>query len=144
MRKLKACVLSLFIAAPALVSAETPNVNPGQWEYQTTMTMSAGGQAMPARTAKNKDCVRQEDITDPDLFGGDELNNCEVSEMEQSRSRLRYSLTCPGPDGSPYTMSADLKLQGDTMEGTMQGDMESPMGPMKMRMSLSGKRIGEC
>ncbi len=76
MRKLKACVLSLLIAAPALVSAETPNVNPGQWEYQTTMTMSAGGQAMPARTAKNKDCVRQEDITDPDLFGGDELNNC--------------------------------------------------------------------
>jgi len=30
------------------------------------------------------------------------------------------------------------------MEGTMHGDMASPMGPMKMRMSLSGKRIGEC
>ena len=30
------------------------------------------------------------------------------------------------------------------MEGTMQGDMESPMGPMRMRMELSGKRIGDC
>ena len=140
----KACVVALLITAPALVSAETPNINPGQWEYETTMTMSAGGQAMPARTMKNKDCVRQEDVTDPDLFGGDGLKDCEVSELEQSRSRLRYTLSCPGPDGSPYTMSADLKLQGDTMEGTMTGDMKSPMGPMNMRMELSGKRIGDC
>ena len=140
----KACVVALLITAPALVSAETPNINPGQWEYETTMTMSAGGQAMPARTMKNKDCVRQEDVTDPDLFGGDELKDCEVSELEQSRSRLRYTLSCPGPDGSPYTMSADLKLQGDTMEGTMTGDMKIPMGPMNMRMELSGKRIGDC
>ena len=140
----KACVVALLITAPALVSAETPNINPGQWEYETTMTMSAGGQAMPARTMKNKDCVRQEDVTDPDLFGGDELKDCEVSELVQSRSRLRYTLSCPGPDGSPYTMSADLKLQGDTMEGTMTGDMKSPMGPMNMRMELSGKRIGDC
>ena len=140
----KACVVALLITAPALVSAETPNINPGQWEYETTMTMSAGGQAMPARTMKNKDCVRQEDVTDPDLFGGDELKDCEVSELEQSRSRLRYTLSCPGPDGSPYTMSADLKLQGDTMEGTMTGDMKSPMGPMNMSMELSGKRIGDC
>ena len=140
----KACVVALLITAPALVSAETPNINPGQWEYETTMTMSAGGQAMPARTMKNKDCVRQEDVTDPDLFGGDELKDCEVSELEQSRSRLRYTLSCPGPDGSPYTMSADLKLQGDSMNGTMKGDMQSPMGPMNMRMELSGKRIGDC
>lgn len=144
MRTLKACVLSLLVAAPVIVSAETPNINPGQWEYTTTMTMSAGGQAMPGRTMKNKDCVSQEDISDPDLFGGDELKNCQVSAMEQSRSRLRYSLTCPGPDGSPYTMSADLKLQGDSMNGTMKGDMQSPMGPMKMRMEMSGKRIGDC
>ena len=140
----KACVVALLITAPALVSAETPNINPGQWEYETTMTMSAGGQAMPARTMKNKDCVRQEDVTDPDLFGGDELKDCEVSELEQSRSRLRYTLSCPGPDVSPYTMSADLKLQGDSMNGTMKGDMQSPMGPMNMRMELSGKRIGDC
>lgn len=144
MRTLKACALCLLLAAPVIASAETPNINPGQWQYQTTMTMSAGGQAMPARTMKNKDCVRQEDIRDPDLFGGDELKNCEVSEMKQSRSRLRYSLTCPGPDGSPYTMSADLKLQGDSMNGTMTGDMQSPTGPMNMRMELSGKRIGDC
>ncbi len=144
MRTLKACALSLLVAAPALVSAETPNVNAGQWEYQTTMTMSAGGQAMPARTMSNKDCVRQEDITNPDLFGGDKLKGCEASDVRQTRSRLRYTLTCTGPDGSPYTLSADLKLRGDTMEGIMQGDMTSPMGPMKMRMALSGKRIGEC
>ena len=144
MRKLKACALSLLVAAPMIVSAETPNINPGQWEYETTMTMSAGGQAMPGRTMKNKDCVSQEDVTDPDLFGGDELKDCTVSGLEQSRSRLRYTLSCPGPDGSPYTMSADLKLQGDTMEGTMTGDMKSPMGPMNMRMELSGKRIGDC
>lgn len=144
MRTLKVCALCLLVAAPVIASAETPNINPGQWEYKTTMTMSAGGQAMPGRTMKNKDCVRQEDISDPDLFGGDELKNCEVSEMEQSRSRLRYSLTCPGPDGSPYTMSADLKLQGDSMNGIMTGDMKSPMGPMNMRMEMSGKRIGDC
>ncbi|MFT6599402.1 MAG: hypothetical protein ACJATD_000233 [Alloalcanivorax sp.] len=144
MRTLKACALSLLVAAPVLVSAETPDINAGQWEYETTMTMSAGGQAMPARTMSNKDCVRQEDLTDPDLFGGDKLKDCEASDVQQTRSRLRYTLTCAAPDGSPYTLSADLKLQGDTMEGTMHGDMTSPMGPMKMRMALSGKRIGEC
>lgn len=144
MRKLKACALSVLIAVPALASAETPNINPGQWEYSNTMRMTAGGNAMPAQKTRNKDCVRKEDITDPDLFGGDELKNCDVSELEQSRSRLRYTLSCPGPDGSPYTMTADIKLQGDTMEGTMTGDMKSPMGPMKMRMELTGKRIGDC
>lgn len=144
MRTLKACALSLLVAAPVLVSAETPNINAGQWEYETTMTMSAGGQAMPARTMSNKDCVRQEDLTNPDLFGGDKLKGCEASDVRQTRSRLRYTLICAGLDGSPYTLSADLKLRGDTMEGIMQGDMMSPMGPMKMRMALSGKRIGEC
>lgn len=144
MRKLKACALSVLIAVPALASAETPNINPGQWEYSNTMRMTAGGNAMPAQKTRNKDCVRKEDITDPDLFGGDELKNCDVSGLEQSRSRLRYTLSCPGPDGSPYTMTADIKLQGDTMEGTMTGDMKSPMGPMKMRMELTGKRIGDC
>ncbi len=114
MRKLKALAMSFLIAAPALVSAETPNINPGQWEYSNTMRMTAGGNAMPAQKTRNKDCVRNEDLADPDLFGGDELKNCDVSELEQSRSRLRYTLSCPGPDGSPYTMTADIKLQGDT------------------------------
>mgnify|MGYP003122375625 CR=1 FL=1 len=142
--KLGLSLFSLLVATPMLASAETPDIKPGQWEYQSTMRMSAGGQAMPAQMVRNKDCVRQEDLTDPDLFGGDELKDCEASGVEQSRSRLRYTLTCAGPDGSPYTMTADIKLQGETMEGTMQGDMESPMGPMRMRMELSGKRIGDC
>ena len=37
--------------------------------------------------------------------------------MEKSRSRLRYSLHCPGPDGSPHTMSTELKLKGETKDG---------------------------
>jgi hypothetical protein len=141
---LQNCAVSFLIAIPILVSAQTPNIIPGQWEYQSTTRMSVGGQSMPPGEVHHQDCVRQEDLANPDLFGGEELQDCDISGMEQSRSRLRYTLSCPGPDGSPYTMTADIKLRGKTMEGTMSGDMNTPMGPMRMHMDLSGKRIGDC
>jgi len=33
---------------------------------------------------------------------------------------------------------------GDSMEGTVNGDMETPMGAMQMNVTMTGRRIGDC
>jgi hypothetical protein len=37
-----------------------------------------------------------------------------------------------------------MKFDGDSMSGTIDGDIESPMGVMKMNVEMSGNRTGDC
>jgi hypothetical protein len=46
--------------------------------------------------------------------------------------------------GMAMTMTASMAFNGDTMEGTVKGEMESPMGPMQMNVTMSGRRLGDC
>ena len=48
------------------------------------------------------------------------------------------------PDGGAVTMNASMKFDGNSMSGNIDGDIESPMGVMKMNVEMSGTRTGDC
>lgn len=132
------------LAASAV--AEQPNINPGMWETTSTVTlnipnMPAG--AMPPQTQSSSDCVTPSDIEEGSAFMEDS-EECEVTHKDIRSDGMEYAMTCTNPDGSRMTMTANMSFDGESMSGTVDGQMESQMGTMTMDIEISGRRTGDC
>lgn len=135
-----AAALALGLATVAF--AETPNVEPGLWQYENTMTFS-GDVPIPDQNQTSEECVTAEDIAEGDAFLED-VDECEVTHKDVRRDGMDYSMICTQPDGTRMTMNAEMQFAGDSASGTINGDMETPMGAMQMTITVNGKRIGDC
>lgn len=131
-------LLTLFLAFPVL--AVQPNIEPGQWEY--TNVMRAEGVPMPEQRSTNRECITIEDVERGAAFVED-AEECEVSNLNLTRDRGSYNMVCT-EEGVEMDMDVDMRFMGTTTEGTIRMDVETPMGPMRMHMELSGRRIGDC
>lgn len=137
------------IAAAALiaglsfsVSAETPNINPGQWEYKSTIRFQSEF-PIPDQSDTTTECVTEEDVLQGDAFV-EEMEGCEITTRDLRSDGMNYVMECSAPDGTSVTMQATMDFNGDTASGTITGDMETPMGPMTMNIELDGRRLGDC
>lgn len=139
-------VLASCIAAamtlPLTAVAEDPNIQPGMWKYDNTVSVQADF-PFPDQNHSNEECVTIEDVERGDAFL-DDVDECEVTEKEITRDHMTYAMVCNTGDGMTMTMNADMKFMGDRVSGTITGQMESPMGPMNMRIEMQGERIGDC
>lgn len=136
-------LVSGLLAASGLSTAAQPNVQPGEWEYSNVTRISTGGQAMPAQQDSHRECVTAEDIANPELFSED-MGDCEITDKTLSRSSMRYNMHCTSDDGMTSNMAMNIQFKGDSMEGQMDGKMNTPMGEMTMQMQFEGKRLGDC
>ena len=141
-RNLILSVLLLSFACCITAQADTPNIEPGEWETTSSITME-GPFPIPPQEDTSTQCVTQEDIDEGMAFMDDD-ENCEVIERDVQRDSMSVTMSCNTGDAMTMTMKMDMEFDGDSMEGAMVGDMESPMGPMKMNVTMSGKRIGDC
>ncbi len=131
--------MSLF----TLAQAETPNIEPGQWEYETRMTVEAGF-PVPEQTDTHSDCVTAEDIAQADTFMGDmDMDECDVTREEMRRDGANYEMVCQ-VDGMTMNMTMDMTFMGDRSEALIVSNAETPMGPMKSTIEMTGRRVGEC
>ncbi|MFW5927053.1 MAG: DUF3617 domain-containing protein [Wenzhouxiangella sp.] len=121
---------------------ETPNIEPGLWEYRNKMTFQSE-MPIPDQDHTNQDCVTHEDIEQGDAFLED-VDECEIDHKDLRRDAMDYAMTCTNPDGSVMTMDASMQFNGDSASGTINGEMESPMGNIAMTIEMEGRRIGEC
>ncbi|MEM7053904.1 MAG: DUF3617 family protein [Pseudomonadota bacterium] len=133
-----ACSLGFAVSA----QADTPNIEPGQWETTSNMTME-GPFPIPPQEDTSTQCITEEDIADGMAFMEDD-ETCQVTEKDIQRDSGRIVMVCDSGDAMKMTMQMDMKFEGDAMEGEMVGDMESPMGPMKMNMTMTSRRLGDC
>lgn len=133
--------LSIALAGPA--AAAEPNIKPGQWETTSTITMKAAQFSMPQRTETNVECVTAEKIAKGQAFLEDN-QDCTFSRKEMRADGMDYAMTCKNPEGGTVKMNSSMQFNGETMTGTVDGTMESPMGPMTMKIDLAGKRTGSC
>ena len=138
-----ALLAPVLLALSTASAAETPNVQPGEWEYSNSTRISTGGQTMPMQQDSHRECVTQEDISNPELFSED-MGDCEITDQTISRSGMRYSMRCTSEENLHSTMTSTMKFMGDRVEGTMDGQMETPMGEMTMQITIEGKRLGDC
>lgn len=132
--------LILGLAAPAV--AETPNIEPGLWEYRNKMTFS-GDVPIPEQEQTTEECVTLEDIEQGDAFL-DDVEECEITRKDVRSDGMDYAMVCEQPDGSQMTMEAVMQFNGTSVSGTITGAMEMPMGKMNMNIDMTGERIGDC
>lgn len=137
---LSAVVLLLF---PLTVAAETPNIEPGEWEYTNHMSYSGEGMTLPDQTHSHRECVTLEDLQQGDAFMED-TGECEVLDMEIRRSGMTYSMHCAHEEGMEMRMNARMNFNGNRMDGTVDADMQMPIGEMEMHIKVEGQRVGDC
>lgn len=130
----------LLIAAfvPFAAAAQT-TMQPGEWEFTSTMT---GAMFPKPQSATVKQCVSKEDAADPTRFASqDKSQGCTVKPGAKTADSYQWEIACPaqGLTGSgtvrhtPTTMNAEMK-----MVMTMQG------GKSEMNSKVSGRFLGPC
>lgn len=133
---------ALTLGLAATVVAETPNIEPGLWKYENQMSFS-GDVPIPDQNQTSEECVTAEDIAEGDAFLED-VDECEITHKDVRSDGMDYSMVCAQPDGTQMTMDAEMAFAGNTANGTINGNMETPMGAMQMTITVSGERIGDC
>lgn len=133
---------ALALGLATVVVAETPNIEPGLWKYENSMSFS-GDIPIPDQNQTSEECVTAEDIAEGEAFF-DDVDECEITHKDMRRDGMDYSMVCTQPDGTQMTMDAEMQFNGDTASGTINGNMDTPMGAMQMVITVSGERIGDC
>lgn len=133
----------LALGLITLAHAETPNIKPGLWEYETRMSVEAPF-PFPDQTATNTECLTAEGLARADTFIGDMgMEQCDISRQEMRANGLNYEMVC-NQDDMRISMVMDMQFQGERSEGLITSEADTPMGPMKSTIRLAGRRIGDC
>jgi hypothetical protein len=124
---------SLLVAGLALATDPIP-VTPGQFEI--TLTMSMGGQAM---TSTRTRCILPGDLEDPELvFSQESARNLPrtwtISGLTVGGGKISYVVT--PKDLPPATVSGTVSAEAFSVERTVKG------APGASR--IVGKRVGDC
>lgn len=137
---IRIAVAALSASLALSAAAETPNIEPGEWENTSTITFISE-MPIPDQSDTSTNCITAEDINSGDFM--QDMEGCTVTERDLRADGMNYAMECNN-GGMAMTMTADMQFNGDTMEGTVKGEMESPMGPMQMNVTMSGRRLGDC
>jgi hypothetical protein len=137
---IRIAVAALSASLALSAAAETPNIEPGEWENTSTITFTSE-MPIPDQSDTSTNCITAEDINSGDFM--QDMEGCTVTERDLRADGMDYAMECNN-GGMAMTMTANMQFNGDTMEGTVKGEMESPMGPMEMNVTMSGRRLGDC
>ena len=141
--KFKILTAALCFALISLAFAERPNIEPGLWEYETQMSVEAAF-PFPDQSDTITECVTEDDISKADTFLGEmDMEECDVRRQEMRADGANYEMTCV-QEGITVDMVMDMKFFGDRSEGLITTEAETPMGPMKSTIRMTGRRIGDC
>lgn len=141
--RFKILTATLAFGLISLAFADRPNIEPGLWEYKTVMSVEAAF-PFPDQSDTTTECVTEEDISKADTFLGDmDMEECDVTRKEMRADGANYEMTCV-QDGVSVDMVMDMKFYGDRSEGLITTHANTPMGPMKSTIQMTGRRLGDC
>ncbi len=141
---IRALLLAVALAVPALSTAgDTPNITPGLWEYSHTVTME-GGPEMPPQHETEQECVTAADLQNADAMI-DAPEGCTLDHVDMRSDGAEFTMTCTDPEsGGNFVTEAQMRFMGDRSESVMHSTVDTPMGTMKVRVEIEGRRIGDC
>jgi hypothetical protein len=127
------CLILIATCAPALAQ----EMEPGQWEFTTTMSMP--GMPQP-QTMTNARCITKAD-SDPSRWADKQQGDCKVSPSKKSGGTYTWEVSCPS-SGMRGTGTARVTRSTVESELRLAGDM----GGQKFEMlnKTTGKRLGAC
>ncbi|MFP4245248.1 MAG: DUF3617 domain-containing protein [Ectothiorhodospira sp.] len=135
------CIACLALVSGVHADDARPDLNPGQWRFENISRME-GDTGLPEQRNTSSECITEEDLDQGHEFLGVE-ENCEIRSMDMTASEARYELLCT-EEGMEVRMDADMRFLGDTLEGEADARMETPIGPLRMRTEITGRRTGSC
>lgn len=136
-------IAAALLAFTCSVNAESPNIEPGMWEYHNKMSFQSAEFPVPDQEDTNQECVTLDDIERGDAFLED-VEECDITHQDIRHDGMDYAMSCKGPDGTEMTMDAEMQFFGDRATGIINGQMHTPMGEMSMKIEMDGRRIGDC
>ncbi|PAU77986.1 DUF3617 domain-containing protein [Halomonas salipaludis] len=139
---LRALASAALLALPLAALAESPNLEPGEWEFTSTTTVE-GDFPIPDETDTHRECLTQDAIDEANSAFIQEEEGCEFLEQEASSESMSYRMSCQGEGGEAMVVG-EMRYFSDRMEGDMQVDTTTPMGDMVMNTSMQGERLGDC
>lgn len=139
---LRTLLATAVLALPLTALAESPNIVPGQWEFTSTTTVE-GDIPIPEQSETHQECIAQGDIDDADFQFLEVEEECELLEHNVSADGIDYRMVCHA-EGSEANINGRMEFLGETVEGGVDIDADSPMGKLTMHTSVEGQRLGDC
>jgi hypothetical protein len=153
MQKKSITVLSLAcLLLPVAGFAASFHINPGKWEFTTTVNMPM----LPTpQTSTTTECVTREEVEkDPLAALKDIGEECRITRKTIKGSRLEFAMEC-NQQGMTSRGKGYFEAQGDTSSGAMEMTMQMPEGmpagmpgmangAMTVKTSWQARRIGTC
>jgi len=132
---------ALFAGLLASFPAAAQQMQPGEWQFTSTVTSPA----FPGpQTATFSNCVKKEDAADPSRWMGkkDYKSDCTVTPGKKTADSYSWQISCPS---SRTQGSGTVRFAGDTrMQSDMRMTTEQRGRKLEMRTQMSGKRVGPC
>ncbi|TVQ71560.1 MAG: DUF3617 family protein [Oceanospirillales bacterium] len=138
---LLSAVLTGAVIFSSSAQAETPNINPGFWQHNTSLSLQ-GPFNMPPQVTTDQECITQADI-DKGVDVLDLPKECSLTTYDIRRDGADYSMQCD-IQGMKADFKGRLNFNGDNMNGSMSSDVETPLGVMTMQMQTEARRIRDC
>lgn len=129
--------LLLLAAAPSPARAAGIQVEPGLWEFTTTIPDPSGdGGPQVYRT-----CVREREITPQVVMA--RHDECRISNARFAGATAKWSMRCQTPAG-PMDGSGSLRTNGTAVSGSLELTMM--LGALEVPLSgdFRGRRVGPC
>lgn len=140
MARLTFLFFALFINQASLAD-ETPDLNPGLWSYNTTIT-TEGPLKFPPQHDTRDQCFTQDDLDNGEA-ALEIPESCTISRKDIQRDRVDYAARCD-MQGMTTTFEGFANFNGDQLTGEMRSEMQTPAGKMYMLMSYDAERVGDC
>ena len=134
------CLLFALLAAASLPAA-AQNMQPGEWEFTTTMTSPMMQKPQVGSTNK---CVSKAEADDPaSIIGGDQAAGCAITRGPSTPGSYSWTIACPkqGVKGDGKASYGPNK-----MESEIQMTVELQEGGQKIQMTnrTIGRYLGPC
>ena len=129
------------VVASGLACAAGPSMKDGMWEITTKMEMPGRSDvAMPQQTVKH--CLTKKDVEDPKRMTPSvgEQSRCKMTDYKLQGNTATWKMACEGQGSGSGTVT----YGGDSYSGTQTMAINAGGQPMNMKMSFSGRRLGEC
>ena len=134
---------------PGLVLGGGFTMKPGKWQFTTTTVMPMMPQP---QTMSSEECITPEEAAKDPLAELVDRDGCTVTDKKISGSTLRFTMRCE-QQGMVSQGQGYFTAHGDTASGKMEIKMDMPAvqgmpgmtgGPMVIKTTWQGKRIGAC
>lgn len=132
--------LLAFVALPVCAADTGPQ--PGHYEMATQMLLRGSSDVQPA--VRYRECLKAEAFANGEAFRPSlKPGECTVSHYTVANNRASYDFACE-VERTKMRGHGDGTLQPDGFALLLVGTLDKGDGENDFRMSLRGKRVGDC